>query len=111
MPAAMPVVETVACQRWPVLVAATEPPVPSSTSTADTWSVAPAEAAYHVTGAVVPRVMLAPAPGVRTNAEGPTAVVVGASATPRNSVFAGAVAITAGGVRMLHVPAEPLRHA
>src|SRR3954464_8516113 len=39
--------------------------------------------------------MLPPAPGVRTKADGPTAEV-GARATPRNSVFAAAVASTVG---------------
>ena len=111
-PAVRPVVGTWAVQTWPVLVAATEAPLPSLTSTAETWSAAPAEAAYTVTGVVAPSVMVVPTPGVLMKADGPAAAV-GARATPRNSVFAAAVASTAGlpGVNDAAEPLESVRES
>ena len=111
-PAVRPAVGTWAVQTWPVLVAVTNAQESRLASTFETWSVLPAEAAYTVTGVVAPSVTVAPTPGVRMNAEGP-AVVVGASAAPRNSVFAGAVARTEGlpGVNDAAEPLESVRES
>ena len=71
-------------------MAVTNAPLPSLAWTEPTPA---GESTYAVTGTVLPSASEAPTSGDRRKTDGPAAAV-GASATPRNSVFAAAVAST-----------------